>query len=1231
MAQHLSIRVPWKDNGYGESICDRPCLNTSCLRLKNVAENRDDAFEETICGKSVVGYEEQVPCLSEGGFFMSHRDVVREVNHPYAAHNTRTHAHFRPTKLTYPAFSFPARPFAWTMRERKMSNGSTRTILDLAEKYGIAYDEAKEPRLGFKTNWVQDADNQRAIFDVFFGDIKGSRSLVVPYAKQVPFVEDNKRVVLGVGHVTSIMPPPEYMRDIEAPQGSLRSILWETMVGHSIRDDRQDGFLFPYREMMAYAKDHPDFDMREVTVFADDDFREEFSYATEHLSCDAVISVLNQTIKVLGRIKECIPDKGNWDACIAWTRARREEVWQDRGIFPGLGALLCAVGFACGERMAKEIRSRVENPEEYEMVMRDALSNPNTFFSQDVAVRCGQMECRAFLNLQGERLKLFWLLSRMTLTEEQSKAIFCPENRGAGWQLSDSDILENPYRLYEVTRLSGDVLAIPLKKIDMALYPPVALRTACPVPPPSQLTGENDQRRVRAYVVNRLEELSEKGHTVYPELNLITEINGLPVVPGCHITSDIMSTISGFISDEIHFGECQNGRRTYQMKRYFEIDELIRRSVDKRLNGRRHDVRENWSERVANAFLGNVTTPAEVQSRATQEKSAALAELAASRLSVLIGGAGTGKTTLLSILCSSPQISNGGVLLLAPTGKARVRMSQAFDARHIQFDAKTIAQFLCRTHFDGRTMRYHLSDRDVQGVPATVIIDECSMLTEEMFGCLLQALKRARRIIFVGDPNQLPPIGAGRPFFDLVQKVRTAAIPVFPHVGTGFAELTVTMRQTAEDGDVRGDAELAKWFTDTSGDLDDNVFIQLEGNNLGTHLKFKRWETQDELQQKIIETIVEETSMKGWDDLVGFNQSLGGEVNGVWMNFPRSLPDVLKIESWQILSPFRNDPGLGTLSINRLIHDKYRSQNHLDLGNGVRIQKTRHPYGAESIGYGDKVINIRNQGKAGLRDGRNFDGYVANGEVGIVNFFWQGGGGQHVVTFSSQPGAQYAWYSNVSDESTPDLELAYALTVHKAQGSEFEKAILVLDGTKRVSKELLYTAITRQKNRLVILFNDRAYKLRDFSLASCSDLALRFTSLFENPSIKEYKNRYYEDRLIHVTVRGELVRSKSEVIIANMLHADHIPYEYEKRLDFGDGQSFIPDFTIEDAESGRTFYWEHCGMLADERYRQRWRAKKAVYEAHGIREGENLIVSQDEENGSIDCQRIGEFIRRIIG
>ena len=111
-------------------------------------------------------------------------------------------------------------------------------------------------------------------------------------------------------------------------------------------------------------------------------------------------------------------------------------------------------------------------------------------------------------------------------------------------------------------------------------------------------------------------------------------------------------------------------------------------------------------------------------------------------------------------------------------------------------------------------MEYTLSDVDAKNVPFTVIVDESSMLTEEMFGALLQALrKNAQRIIFVGDPNQLPPIGAGRPFVDLVRKLNQG-INAFPKVGSGFGQLTVTMRQLSDDGTPRGDTELSKWYTE---------------------------------------------------------------------------------------------------------------------------------------------------------------------------------------------------------------------------------------------------------------------------------------------------------------------------------------------------------------------------------------------------------------------------------
>ncbi|MGC7872084.1 hypothetical protein ACPUYX_11210 [Desulfosporosinus sp. SYSU MS00001] len=144
------------------------------------------------------------------------------------------------------------------------------------------------------------------------------------------------------------------------------------------------------------------------------------------------------------------------------------------------------------------------------------------------------------------------------------------------------------------------------------------------------------------------------------------------------------------------------------------------------------------------------------------------------------------------------------------------------------------------------------------------------------------------------------------------------------------------------------------------------------------------------------------------------------------------------------------------------------------------------------------------------------------------------------------------------------------------------------------------------------------------------DIARRFTCLFEKPEIIEFKQRYYEASLIHKTLKGELVRSKSEVIIANMLHEARIPYEYEKELSLGEDGTRIPDFTIDDAESGMLYYWEHCGMMSDRHYLQRWEEKKAVYAKHDIIEGENLIVSYDDMNGSIDSVAIKALIEKYL-
>lgn len=1220
MAQHLSVRVPWKDNGYNGFVCNKPCYNNACLRLKNISGSRNDELEEKLSGCPIKEHETEIPCLSEGGCFMSPDSYVKVTVHPYKERNRKTHGHFLETELVYPPFSLPARPFGWTM----LRKANDDNISNLVRRFAIDYDFDREPDLSFTTNWVQDAANQRAIFKTFFEDVQIGSSLVIPYAKQVPFIDDAKRVVMGIGRITSITEPPEHKH---TDAGNLRSILWETMLGHSIRDERKDGFLLPYREMMEYASEHPDFDMRTVTVFAEDDYFDEFSYATEQLSYDAVISVLLQMIKALEIIRDCIP--GNWNECIVWAKQRLEEVWRDRGPFPGLGAMFSAIGFQRGEVIAKEIKKHIDDLSRYEEVAEAAFSAPRKYFSQKVLSVLDKTSLDTFRSLPVERRQLFWLLARMSLTETQACCAFYPEARKKiGFMCSDAEIIKNPYILYEKTRRASFEMVIPVKKIDMAVYPPEEIRNTNPLQAPSALDSRNDKRRVRAYLISILEYHALNGHTVYPVDKLIEDINSLAIEPSCQVTSDIINGFASFLKEELKEIECADGEKAYQLNRLFEMDEVIRSSINKRLKGVRHEINENWREIIDNAFIGQPQS--EFEERARTEKAAILKELAESRLSVLIGGAGTGKTTLLALLCKSEQIRKGGVLLLAPTGKARVRMSQAMRMQGVDSTAKTVAQFLSESkRFNGYTMEYHLSNEDAGNVPFTVIIDESSMLTEEMFGALLQALKKnAKRIIFVGDPNQLPPIGSGRPFVDLVRYLNHG-VKEFPKVGKGFGELTVTMRQMSKDGTPRGDTELSKWYTGDSENLDDSIFIKLQGGDIGEHVSFKRWSTPEELEQKIFETIAEEADMEDIDDIQGFNLSIGGTISkDGWMNFGS---DPKKIEDWQVLSAYRNDAAIGTATINRYIHEKYRSQKMMVLKD-CKVRGTHNLLGTDGIVFGDKVINVRNQRIKGYnaKTRSTEDGYVANGEVGIVERIWEKPKAKkntHQVVFSSQPHCSYNWFSTVAEEGNSDLELAYALTVHKSQGSEFGKAILVLGEPGRLlSKELLYTAITRQKDKLVILYNDAAYRLRDYSSMSYSEVARRFTCLFEAPDIVEHKQKYYEQSLIHRTLKGDLVRSKSEVIIANMLYEAGIEYEYEKELDLEEDGIRIPDFTIEDAESGICFYWEHCGMLGDAAYNRHWQEKKELYKKHNIIEGDNLIVSKDSLNGGIDSAEIKRLI-----
>jgi hypothetical protein len=130
---------------------------------------------------------------------------------------------------------------------------------------------------------------------------------------------------------------------------------------------------------------------------------------------------------------------------------------------------------------------------------------------------------------------------------------------------------------------------------------------------------------------------------------------------------------------------------------------------------------------------------------------------------------------------------------------------------------------------------------------------------------------------------------------------------------------------------------------------------------------------------------------------------------------------------------------------------------------------------------------------------------------------------------------------------------------------------------------------------------------------------------------------FLERGLIHRTARGELVRSISEVVVADALYAEGIDYRYEEALRGADGVERYPDFTAEDSATGITVYWEHLGMLSDPIYVRRWERKLGWYKAMGLEpnglensKGERLITSQNRHDGAIDSANIRQQARDVF-
>lgn len=1230
------MRVAWHDSAWNGSVCRAPSGNPYCLDLDRIRAERDDAAQDAVAGVSfsTLPPSSLPPCSAESGAFMSPAPWRRMFRHPYAAITkaAATHGPLRPTTVTVPPYSTFAVPFSWMLREHAD---------DLASRVADPLMPDAEPP--FPSPWVFAAGRQRQLLDACFGQLTPGRSLALLYTKSGHPVGDGiDRLVVGLGTITAVSPILEYDSSAAATYP-----LWDRLITHTIRPDGEAGLLLPYHAYLEPTGDPAEDDRRrgllpEITVAPDGVHQADFSYGAEITNPDVALGVLERTLVAVRAVIEHGIAPGPWAEREEWVNARIAEAWSDRGAFPGAGALLEALGLRLGTALVLDlVRSGALAPAAdpwslLDDILRGRTAPPSSVYAADLAA-VGP----TWAALPEPRRALVRLLSRFAITSRAALRWLDPAKRDAGTRgtVTDLDLLDNPYRLVETDLGSRDDRPVALSVVDRGLLPDPTVAAAHPLPAPSRVASSADPRRLRAALVTVLRGAAEDGDALLSLDDAATAATGLRLSQPLLIPADWAAGHVGDSDQELRLlkllrpqaGSAGDAAQPcLQLADLSERETYLRKVLGARAAKKLASLAEDWQSLLVTAIRAGGSDVDEGNERhalALAEQRDALEALTTRKLSVLVGRAGTGKTSVLGALLGSAKLHADGVLLLAPTGKATVRLAQKAAA-----NASTVAQFLHGLHrYDGERQLVRFSGDAPYRGQRTVVIDECSMLTEDHLAAVLKALDlgHVQRIILVGDPSQLPPIGVGRPFADLVahlEACRESADPAVADRAGALARLSVELRT---QGDAASDVlRLASWYTNDPQPVDaDSVLAELAGGggSVGTpraggpssDLRLVHWGDAEELHAVLLEQLADALGMSDADDLKGFAGALGLTAEG-WV----PDEDHAGAERFQVLSPVRMRPW-GSLELNRLLQRRYRAAELRSA------RQNRAPsYGPEEIVVRDKVMLVTNGRRKAYdhRTGRQDKHYLANGEVGLVaraSAPWVN------VAFAGREHLHVGFYAAPGSAERVDLELAYALTVHKAQGSEFRTVLVVVPSESRLlSRELLYTALTRARERLVLLVQGTdAHSLYELTKPERSETARRNTNLFA-AGVRRGSSVPYAEHLVHRTVRGELVRSKSEVIIANLLHAAGVDYAYERELTGSVVLGTVhPDFSFIDP-AGEVLVWEHLGMLDRDDYRTSWERRQAWYAANDYREGVNLFTSA-ESGGRLDSAELAKQVERI--
>ena len=376
----------------------------------------------------------------------------------------------------------------------------------------------------------------------------------------------------------------------------------------------------------------------------------------------------------------------------------------------------------------------------------------------------------------------------------------------------------------------------------------------------------------------------------------------------------------------------------------------------------------------------------------------AIREAATRGLLLITGGPGTGKTTILNGILELLGRMQLRCLLAAPTGRAAKRLSEVTGE-----DASTIHRLL-EAGIDPATGKMFFARDEENPLKCdAVIVDEMSMVDIQLLHSLLQAIPQGKRLILVGDPDQLPPVGPGFPFGDML---RSGVLP--------SVRLTEIFRQAQQSLIVMNAHRV------NQGEMPDLKCVTSD-------FFFMRRSSEEAVCSLIRDLCA-----------TRLPQNMG-------------IPS----DQIQVLSPTRKG-AVGTVNLNRLLQEAL---------NPPGPDKKERAFGDYLFREGDRVMQIRNNYDILWKktDASMVGAGIFNGDVGIIQSIDTGS--ETLSVLFDDKVAEYD-FTQLSE-----LEPAYAMTVHKSQGSEYRAVVLTAwNGSPYLlSRSILYTAITRARELLVIV------------------------------------------------------------------------------------------------------------------------------------------------------------------